>query len=56
MKSNFCIKPFDTLWINPDGSVCICCKNPDKISLYLAFLRYLCASSRNCLAPCTITN
>jgi len=27
MSNNFCIKPFDTLWTNPDGTVCVCCKN-----------------------------
>jgi len=32
MKKNFCIKPFDTLWINPNGSVCVCCKNNKIIS------------------------
>ena len=32
MSNNFCIKPFDTLWINPEGTVCVCCKNPVKIS------------------------
>ena len=32
MSNNFCIKPFETLWINPEGTVCVCCKNPVKIS------------------------